>query len=729
MRSVILRPMINRLGLVLGMAGVLAAGMLAAAQEPAILRVGLLDSADSPAGRGAQMAIAEINGAGGLLGPDGRVYAFELLSVPVTTADEVRSGLQALAERDVLAILGPDDTAVTLAVFNELRALARPVLTAATGDSITIADTADFIFRSRAPEQVYTQAAATFLLERIRAQQIVIVQAGEGTAESVTTFMAALSSRNIVPRSTLQWNEPDNLDNLLANLRNLNPDTIAVWGQAEAAADLLVALRGAGWEGTYFYRDADRPAFQEIVRSALGPRLGSVVGVTNWAPGVRSAPSDRFLRRYVTTFGAVPDGLSAATYDAVYLLAAGIEVAGPAPEQVRQGLQRLESRVGVQGTFTPGRFVIGETINAVVLFELNAYAVPQVLSLYVNSLLVPNPGEEAVVLQTPVPPTPTVTPTITPTATPEGVYAIVQSARLNVRTGPGLTYDVIGQLQAGDVVFPVGANADFSWLVVPFRGSTGWVATYLVDLRGPRNLLPVIVPPPSPTPVITATPSPVPLADLIVLSASVEPVRPISGQQFLVRAVIRNQGVVTSVETALAASFQPGEVYTSAPIMPLAPGQSTEVFLTPTVSGSGTYTVQLVTDLNNLVNEGPAGEANNLYPVTYTLDRAVLRAGAAVLAPGQEHDMMGSGTSILRWDGVTLSALNGAQVAVLPGVTWGGLYYDLLLGVAGGGVPRASLPTGAVVGLITAPEGYRGALRIDGYDGDTIRYTFRVYTP
>jgi len=91
--------------------------------------------------------------------------------------------------------------------------------------------------------------------------------------------------------------------------------------------------------------------------------------------------------------------------------------------------------------------------------------------------------------------------------------------------------------------------------------------------------------------------------------------------------------------------------------------------------------------------------------------------------------MMGSGTSILRWDGVTLSALNGAQVAVLPGVTWGGLYYDLLLGVAGGGVPRASLPTGAVVGLITAPEGYRGALRIDGYDGDTIRYTFRVYTP
>ncbi len=724
-----MRSMIFRLGLVLGIIGVLGAGVLALAQEPTILRLGLLESADSPAGRGVQLAIAEINGAGGLLGPDGRGYAFELLSVPVTTADEVRSGLQALAERGVLAILALVDTAVTLAVFNDLRALARPVLTAATGDSITIADTADFIFRSRAPEQVYAQAAATYLLERVGARELVIVQAGEGTAESVATFTAALGSRNIVPRSTLQWNDPDTLENLLASLRSLNPDTIAVWGQAEAAADLLIALREDGWEGTYFYRDADRVVFQEAVRTALGPRLGLVVGVTNWTPGVRSAASDRFLRRYVTTFGAVPDGLSAAYYDAVYLLAAGIEAAGPAPDQIRQGLQSLESRVGVQGTFTPGRFIIGETINTAALFELNTYAVPQVVSLYANSLLVPNPGEEGVTLQTPAPPTPSVSPTPTPTATPEGVYGIVQSARLNVRTGPGLNYDVIGQLEGGEVIFPVGANADFSWLVVPFRGSTGWVATYLVDLRGPRNLLPIVIPPPSPTPVITLTPSPVPLADLIVISASVEPVRPISGQQFLVRVVVRNQGVVGSVETALAASFQPGEVYTWAPIMPLAPGQSTEVFLTPTVSGSGTYTVQLVTDLNNLVNEGPAGEANNLYPVTYTLDRAVLRAGSAVLAPGQEHDIMGSGTSILRWDGATLSAINGAQVAVLPGVNWSGLYYDLLLSVAGGSVPRASLPTGAVVGFITVPEGYRGALRIDGYDGDTLRYTFRVYAP
>jgi hypothetical protein len=193
--------------------------------------------------------------------------------------------------------------------------------------------------------------------------------------------------------------------------------------------------------------------------------------------------------------------------------------------------------------------------------------------------------------------------------------------------------------------------------------------------------------------------------------------------------VVRNQGGIASVQTALAATFQPGDVYRSADILPLAPGQSVEVLLTPTVSGAGTYTIQLVTDLNNMVNEGP-GEGNNLYSITYTLDHAVLTQGAfALAAPLQEHDMMGAGTPILRWDGASLTAINGAQIAVLPGLNWNTLNYGQLGGIAGTVVPRASLPPGVVVGLITAPEGYHGALRVDGYDGDTIRYSYRVYAP
>jgi ABC-type branched-subunit amino acid transport system substrate-binding protein len=718
--------------LVVALVCALVSVIVVQAQQPEVLRLGMLTAADSPAGRGAQLAIAEINSQGGITAADGTLYAFELLSVPVTTADEVRAGLNALSERNVTAIIGPNDTSVTLATFNNLRELRLPVMVAAQGDSITIGDTSDFLFRVRAPEQVYTRAVVAYLDDQFNAPSIALVQADASGAatESINSFRSSLSAQGLIPRSTLQLNDPANLDSLLANLEGLDPDVVTLWGDSETAVALLKGLRDAGWDGVFFYRDAASTAFRDAVVTELGQEVGTVLGVTNWLPGVRGDISDAFLRSYVTTFDSVPDDLSAAYYDAVYLLAAAVQAEGGTSASIRSGLLDLAEYNGAQGLFSPKQYTVGETINAAVLFELNVYAVPQVQALFVDGALVANGGSTprpAIATATPVPPT--ATPTITPTATPEGVYGVVDSARLNVRTGPSTSFDILGQLNAGDLIFPVGANQDFSWLVVSFRGTQGWVFAGLVDLGGNLNELPIIVPPPTPTVAPTMTPSLVPFADLVVVSATLEPTSPLSGQQFVVRTIVRNQGNVTSPETAVAASFQPGDVYTSGTIPSLLAGQATEVLLRPTVTGSGTYTVELVVDLNNLVNEGTAGEANNLFPVTYTLNHTILRSGSISMTPGQQHDPVGSGTMNLAWDGSQLTGLNGAQVAVLPGVDWNTLRYSQLAGVAGNTVPRASLPTGIVVGLVTAPEGYRGALRITGYDGDTLRYEYRIYAP
>ncbi len=717
----------------MGLVLLLAGGRILA-QQPAYVRLGLLTTADSPAGRGAQLAISEINGSGGITGPDGTLYAFELLSVPVTTVEEVRAGLEALAAREMHVLLGPDDTSIALATFNDLRALRIPVLTAAVGDSLTIADTDDRIFRSRAPEQVYAQAAVAYLAEIVSGGSVVIVQNGSGGvgADSVRSFTSALGNAGIIPRSTLQLNDAANLESLITTLRSLNPDALAVWGEPETAAELLLRLREEGWAGVYLYRDASDPVFREALLTQGWVQQGIVAGVTSWAPGVNTPASNRFVLRYVETFGVVPDAYSAAAYDAVYLLAAAVQEAGGTPDDIRRGLQVMDALEGVQGELDPAQYSVGETLSAAAAFQLNPYAVPQVTSRYVNGQLLANqpaPADVPDFRATPLPTVPPVTPTPAPTATPEGVWGTVNTARLNVRTGPGMNYDVIGQLQNNETVFPIGANRDFTWIVIPFRGQNGWVAAYLLDLHGQQRLLPFIQPPPTPTPVIIPTDTPVPFGDLVVIAAAVEPPRPQSGQQFLVRVYVRNQGQADTSETALAASFQPGEVYASGQIPALAPGQTAEVLLRPLVSGSGTYTVQLVVDLNNLVNEGPGGEANNLYPLTYTLDHTVLRSGTVVLSPGQQHDMMGSGTPILGWDGAVLSGQNGAQVAVLPALNWNTLYFDQLAGVVGGAVPRASMPVGAVVGLVTAPEGYRGALRVDAYSGDTLQYTYRVYAP
>jgi N-acetylmuramoyl-L-alanine amidase len=56
--------------------------------------------------------------------------------------------------------------------------------------------------------------------------------------------------------------------------------------------------------------------------------------------------------------------------------------------------------------------------------------------------------------------------------------------RVNVRSGPGVAYTVIGQLKAGDSVDITGRGPRNSWIRVNFGGQEGWVSFGLVDVTG-----------------------------------------------------------------------------------------------------------------------------------------------------------------------------------------------------------------------------------------------------
>jgi subtilase family serine protease len=64
----------------------------------------------------------------------------------------------------------------------------------------------------------------------------------------------------------------------------------------------------------------------------------------------------------------------------------------------------------------------------------------------------------------------------------------------------------------------------------------------------------------------------------------------------------------------------PGDVYSAATINGLAAGAQTTVNLNGTVTGSGNFTIAIVIDLNNQVDEGPAGETNNKPQFSYSVN-------------------------------------------------------------------------------------------------------------
>lgn len=112
-----------------------------------------------------------------------------------------------------------------------------------------------------------------------------------------------------------------------------------------------------------------------------------------------------------------------------------------------------------------------------------------------------------------------------PSATPAastvagGISLTVNSGdqeQINVRSGPGTDYALVGTLLAGQQATAVGRSPGGDWVEIVFPAGPGgraWVYSYLVTLSGS---LPVVEPPPTPTPLVTPTIDPTLAAQFIV---------------------------------------------------------------------------------------------------------------------------------------------------------------------------------------------------------------------
>jgi hypothetical protein len=125
-------------------------------------------------------------------------------------------------------------------------------------------------------------------------------------------------------------------------------------------------------------------------------------------------------------------------------------------------------------------------------------------------------------------------PTVVPTVVRDP-QAIVQSATLNLRGGPGQNYPIMGKVARGDKLYPVARTANCQWLQAGVLGRSElvWVAAgpQFVTLNVPCETLRVVdelpptpVPAPTALPAPTAVPAPIaasrPATDLLSRSSS-----------------------------------------------------------------------------------------------------------------------------------------------------------------------------------------------------------------
>lgn len=122
----------------------------------------------------------------------------------------------------------------------------------------------------------------------------------------------------------------------------------------------------------------------------------------------------------------------------------------------------------------------------------------------------PPDGGASVPTQTPLPtatpPLPTDVPTDTPVPEP---MIVAQAGGVNLRSGPGTGFSVVGRLEGGASAKITGRYAD--WWQVDYVGTPAWVANWVVTASNAESV-PDVVPPASPIPPTsvppTSTPSP-----------------------------------------------------------------------------------------------------------------------------------------------------------------------------------------------------------------------------
>mgnify|MGYP001139950008 CR=1 FL=1 len=68
--------------------------------------------------------------------------------------------------------------------------------------------------------------------------------------------------------------------------------------------------------------------------------------------------------------------------------------------------------------------------------------------------------------------------------TETGYLLVTEAATVNLRSGDGTEFTIVGQVEAGDQLFVTGRNADRSWWFVRVGDVRGWVNGELVVVRG-----------------------------------------------------------------------------------------------------------------------------------------------------------------------------------------------------------------------------------------------------
>ena len=288
---------------------------------------------------GAQMAIDELNEAGGVGGQD---VEYERVSTPLDGAQAETAFLQGV-EEEPTAMVGLPSSGQVLAVAQRVGDAQIPVLYEATavqalvGSDDSVAN--DYGFLLRAPQYEVSGALVRFVAETLGIDKIGLVcvnnpfgDAGCGVAEDTADELGA----DIVAKETVEQDATD-FSSTVVELRDAGAEAVVSYVFPNAVGALHNALADNDLDVPHISGSSSLIAFTGAITSG---NFDNLYGIDDCAPGAEDdAAANDWAAAFEERFGYPANYLAAESYDGVKLIAAAVEAAGSSdPGDVRDAI-------------------------------------------------------------------------------------------------------------------------------------------------------------------------------------------------------------------------------------------------------------------------------------------------------------------------------------------------------------------------------------------------------
>ena len=332
-------------------------GALACAKKSDDIPVGAylsLSGSDSTFGTdtrdGIELAVQELNAAGGVKGKKVRVIYEDDKSTPAEATNKVRQ----LIDRDgVVAVLGEVASSRSLAGGLIANSKKVPMVTPSS-TAVEVTKDREYVFRTCFTDAQQGDVAARFVHDTLKKTNVGLFYVAQDNYSSGLAQSFKDSFLKLGGKITIEKGYPakeTNFTTFLDGFKAAAPEAIFVPVYYNDMVQIARQAKNVGIPGTMFI-GGDGWDSEDLLQGA-GAELEGSYFTNHYAPDVPWPNSQAFLKAFKTKFSHDPGSLSAQGYDAAKML---FDAMGRAtevtPEAIKNALAETKDFAGATGTMT-----------------------------------------------------------------------------------------------------------------------------------------------------------------------------------------------------------------------------------------------------------------------------------------------------------------------------------------------------------------------------------------